>query len=643
MNGREEGAPAVRAMNRRPRLLAGRLPAVSSSCWRLLAAASLLHVALAAGLFCVGRAQLAPRLFNRDGIMIISDSYEYQGGAARLAGVLKESGFGAWAAEPERAHVKLISILFACLGPLFGYGVLSAEPYNLFCYAAILSLVFMLGREVGGRRAGLLAAGTVALWPTFLLHTTQLFKDPLFIAAALALILIVTTWLTRTYSWAAALAMGALMAAAAGVLLLIRVKFGGFILAIVFFGTVLLVVRQLSERRLLYWNMMCPLLVLCAAALTPFHLIADQQRLKRYPSDQSGQPKSVAGPGRQVAAVISYRGRATGMKASPTYAARLRAAAETAALEIGSARYKFNVSWPESGSSIDRNVEYKDLRGALLYLPRAAEIGLWAPFPRTWIGAGKSVGRAGRLLSGAETLLMYLCELLALLGVWRAPRRLPGWLLLLITTFGVSALGLVVSNIGTLYRFRYLFWMLLIILGAKGLAGIVAPSPTEGAGSTGRAGRLKEVVLGCLLAAAVCSCSTGGGPARGDANGALRSSPGYRGANATAAAGASGSPVAASAGELDFALVNFAHLNLRAVYLSPRDSAGWEENVLGRDGLLDGEIVRIGFSPEEKSAEWDLRVEDNNGNYAEWKSLDLREISRLTLRRDNDVAAAEAQ
>jgi hypothetical protein len=53
--------------------------------------------------------------------------------------------------------------------------------------------------------------------------------------------------------------------------------------------------------------------------------------------------------------------------------------------------------------------------------------------------------------------------------------------------------------------------------------------------------------------------------------------------------------------------------------------------------------VRIRFSPEEKSAAWDLRVEDNNGNSAEWKSLDLREFSRLTLRVDNDVAVAEAQ
>ena len=492
MNRRMEDNPVRRAVNAGERLLAGRFPVFAAGGGRLIAAAALLHVALAVGLFSVGRAQLAPQLLNRDAIMIVSDSYQYQSGAVRLAEILQNDGLRAWAAEPERMHVKLISIQFACLSPLFGYSALSAEPFNLFCYVAILSLVLMLGREVGGRRVGLLAAGIVALWPTFLLHTTQLLKDPLFIAAALALILVVTTWLTRTYSWTAAVGTSALMLLAAGLLLLIRVRFAVVIFAIVCFGFALLVVRQLMERRVLYWNLLCPVLILCAGALAPFYLTAGNQKHKQYPSDGSGQPKSVV-TGKQVTGVVSYRSQVPLKPKLPADGAgRLHATMDRAALEIGGARYKFNFSWPESGSGIDRSVEYKDLRSLILYLPRAFAIGFWSPFPATWVGEGKSVGRAGRALSGAETLLIYLCQLLALVCILREPRCLPAWLLLLITLLGVIMLGLVVSNLGTLYRFRYLFWILLIILGVKGYENVMTRWRAGASNSCERSGELRE-------------------------------------------------------------------------------------------------------------------------------------------------------
>ena len=61
---------------------------------RLLAAAAVLHVALALGLHWAGRAQVAPGLIDRDGIMgsFAFDSYLYRDGAVRLLDVLKEGG-----------------------------------------------------------------------------------------------------------------------------------------------------------------------------------------------------------------------------------------------------------------------------------------------------------------------------------------------------------------------------------------------------------------------------------------------------------------------------------------------------------------------------------------------------------------------
>jgi hypothetical protein len=43
------------------------------------------------------------------------------------------------------------------------------------------------------------------------------------------------------------------------------------------------------------------------------------------------------------------------------------------------------------------------------------------------------------------------------------------WLLFLVATIGMLALGLVVVNAGALFRLRYAFWMMVVVLAVKGL------------------------------------------------------------------------------------------------------------------------------------------------------------------------------
>lgn len=601
-----------------------RFAAFSSSERRLLAAAALLHITLALGLFSAGRAEVAPYLIDRDGIVgsFAFDSYDYQRGAVRLAEILREDGVRAWGSAREPLHVKLISVEFVLLGPLFGHSILSAEPLNLLSYLAVVALALALGREVCSPRVGLFSAGAVALWPTFLLHTVQLLKDPLFIAGALTLVLCVTTWLTRTYDPRGAVRLGALMSVITLLVLLIRFNFGIALFALVLLGLVLLVVRQLRERRLLYWNMACPLMLLVASiASMPFYVTHPIQKFKRYPSDQGGQPKSLAGAERQVPALVSYRSRAPIQRSFPLHFA----ATDNAARRVSSLRSRFAASYPDVGSGIDRDVEFRDLTGLILYLPRAFEIGFWAPFPNTWAAPGQRVGSIGRLLSGAETLLIYVCQLLALLAVLQRPRRLASWLLLSVTTFGMTALGLVVPNVGALYRFRYTFWILLIILSMKGLERVITSSERwlrRRRVEVRATATATLTLLACLLVTACSSAprADSTGTVTGDASGAQGATPGARPA-----------PDGQAAAALGLSLDNSTGTAFRALYLSPSDSTGWEEDVLGGEGLPDGETVNIRFSPEEKAAIWDLRVEAVDGHFVEWKRLNLHEISTIRL------------
>ena len=80
-----------------------------------------------------------------------------------------------------------------------------------------------------------------------------------------------------------------------------------------------------------------------------------------------------------------------------------------------------------------------------------------------------SYGAAGRLLSGVETLVMYLLYVAVGICLWRERRRIAMWLIFLTATAGLIGLGLVVVNAGALYRLRYVFWIMLIIIAAQGI------------------------------------------------------------------------------------------------------------------------------------------------------------------------------
>ncbi|HVG34421.1 MAG TPA: hypothetical protein VM911_15230 [Pyrinomonadaceae bacterium] len=99
----------------------------------------------------------------------------------------------------------------------------------------------------------------------------------------------------------------------------------------------------------------------------------------------------------------------------------------------------------------------------------------------------------------------------------------------------------------------------------------------------------------------------------------------------------------ATAGAQDFTLVNKTGVVINKLFVSPHNADDWQEDVLGKDTLADGESVEIKFSRGEKAAMWDLRVEDTKGNAIEWESLNLLEISKITLHYDNGKATAETE
>lgn len=553
---------------------------------RLLVIAAVLHLFLATALFVAGRAGVAPTLIDRDGIMgsFAFDSYDYQHRAIETSQMLRSGHLRAWATAAQPLHVKLMAVPFALLSPLFGYSTLSVETYNVVCYLAIIGLVFALGSEVGGRRAGVLSAVLVALWPTFLLHTLQLLKDPIFITAALAALWCAITLLVRTYRPAAS--AGVSVIAILLLLLIASVRFSSVLMlaavAILILG--LLIVRQAIERRLLFWNMI-PALAVCVAGLLLLPFISGQniRYTKKYPSDQFGPLKSVVDASAQVPTLVRWIDGPAGQ----------HVAGDRLARRISSMRSRFAAAYSEAGSVLDAQVEFRNVSDLVRYVPRALEIGMWAPFPSMWFSAGRRVGSAGKIISGFETLAIYFLQVLAVLALVRDPRRLALWFVFAIVVCGVTAVAFVVPNAGAIYRFRYVFWILLVVAAMSGSNAFAKRRELGG---------LKPIVITIMIAGMLAVV-----------NGCSSYMPAVKPLNPR------------------LGVTNFTGTAFSAVYLSPASASDWQENLLNNSTLKDGDTLDIQLELNGKNIDWDLKVQGVDGHYAEWKNLKFDQISEMTL------------
>ena len=99
----------------------------------------------------------------------------------------------------------------------------------------------------------------------------------------------------------------------------------------------------------------------------------------------------------------------------------------------------------------------------------------------------------------------------------------------------------------------------------------------------------------------------------------------------------------ARVGKQDFVLHNATGVEVHELYVSPHDVNEWQEDVLGKDTLADGESVKITFEDREKTAKWDLKVVDGKGNSIEWENLDLTKIEEVTLHYKDGKAWADVK
>ncbi len=136
---------------------------------------------------------------------------------------------------------------------------------------------------------------------------------------------------------------------------------------------------------------------------------------------------------------------------------------------IAKLRGKFTKAWDYAGSNIDTEISLDSSDAVIRYIPRAAQIGFFAPFPDFWFSQGKKVaGSAMRLLSSFEMMLVYVILVGFPILFWRYRQNAVLWIIVFICSAMLIIYAITIPNLGALYRFRYPYLMPIVCLGLAG-------------------------------------------------------------------------------------------------------------------------------------------------------------------------------
>ena len=118
-------------------------------------------------------------------------------------------------------------------------------------------------------------------------------------------------------------------------------------------------------------------------------------------------------------------------------------------------------------TQIDKDVKMESIIDFWMYVPRAFQVGMFSPMPQFWSGEGSSPAMTmARKILGAATLFFYFCLVGLFLGAYRFWRSPAFWAIAVVCLSGILLYSFTHPNVGTLIRYRYGFYMLLVAFGA---------------------------------------------------------------------------------------------------------------------------------------------------------------------------------
>ena len=399
---------------------------------------------------------LVPSLHAGHGLLH-QDALHYHLVAVQLAERIQAIGWSEWRLFPAigggTGNVGLLSALYVWFGPNPAWFL----PFAAAAHATGATVLYLLGPVLWpgrvGRVGGMAAAALFVLYPSSMLSYGQNYKDPFSIAGTLLVVYGFLCAVTASYPVRIKRILAAITV---GILLIWCVR--PYVLFVVSGGLVLALLimaanagfrhRWVSDRSALARGMVCIVLVLAAAWALP-----------KGRNQEGFNAESIV----NSLAASSYEGWE--WKSSGWVPASIEEGLKRlSVLRVGFAAHGASVG---AGSQIDADRITDSAGSALAYMPRAAIVGLLAPFPSSWTAKMSLF----RVVGAMETALWYLLIPGLLWAVMARPSSamVSG---MIVCGILIMFYSYIQPNVGTLYRVRGGPLFFFILCGAIGWARI---------------------------------------------------------------------------------------------------------------------------------------------------------------------------
>jgi hypothetical protein len=384
-----------------------------------------------------------------DGLLIGGDWLLFHEVALNHAAKIYELGWSVAQLRPEgHGPSRLAAFFYAITGVSTPWFLLPIHAV-VFAFAAV-GLFWVVQGLSGSDRLGLLALVPMCMMPSMAMVWGQLHKDVWAIAAVL---LIVGFWLRLLIGRSLPILMSLLVLAFANLSLW---WMRPYTLQIILCGQVLLlfflVFISVKFKRLLT-------IALGLFALLGTFTLLESTKVKT----ESTKVKTESTTVKSVEPYLQCKEWSFSLSSAHL---------DNTLRSIACSRDRLMQYSPNAKSNIDADISFSSAKDLLVYIPRAAQVGVLAPFPNMWFAeVASNVSRFFRLIAAAETITMYA----PLLGIGLAlvliasgqisiglERTVAMLALLGFSIVWVGIYALATGNVGSLYRMRFpimLFWM----------------------------------------------------------------------------------------------------------------------------------------------------------------------------------------
>lgn len=392
---------------------------------------------------------LLPALHGGNGLLVGGDWVLFHAQALQLVNKIQQEGWGAWGLVDGNALVGVTAAIYELTGVNKPLVIL---PINALLFALTAMCFFEVFLTITTKRWAFFATLPFVLFPSAVQLYGQIHKD-VWVAAGYGLFLVVWVRFSLSYSlgYREFVTRCFMIIFAIGLIWIARPYFIQIMILtnIVVIGVIVVqrwhrreVKLRIDGKLWSYGLLVCLVLPL---VLTMVFKAEVQDALKTVPET--------------VPETVHWQSA----RWMPSFLDdRLKG--------MGQSRFNFAHFYPDAGSNIDTDVVFESAYDIFRYIPRAMQVALFSPFPESWQARAHSHGgNIMRVEAAGETLFAYAALVgVILLLVFSLSKRKVSLVVIVSTIVPLLMMALVVCNVGTLYRMRYVYWQVLIGLGVVG-------------------------------------------------------------------------------------------------------------------------------------------------------------------------------